>query len=90
MRLIGYVRVSRVGGREGDSFISPAVQRGRVEAYAGAQGHQVVVWEEDLDQPGSRYQRRGFQAALEAVERGEAEGIAVAALDRASPSNRRR
>jgi DNA invertase Pin-like site-specific DNA recombinase len=82
MRLIGYVRVSRVGGREGDSFISPSVQRERIEAFAASQGHEVVVWEEDLDQPGSRYERRGFQAALEAVERGEAEGIAVAALDR--------
>jgi site-specific DNA recombinase len=82
MRLIGYVRVSRVGGRAGDSFISPDVQRERIEAYAAAQEHEVVVWEEDLDEPGSRYERRGFQAALEAVERGEAEGIAVAALDR--------
>jgi site-specific DNA recombinase len=47
-----------------------------------AQGHTVVDWKEDLDQPGSRYRRPGFQAALEAVERGEAEGIIVAALDR--------
>jgi DNA invertase Pin-like site-specific DNA recombinase len=82
MRLIGYVRVSRVAGREGESFISPDVQRERIEKYAQAQDHRVAVWEEDLDQPGSRYERPGFQQALEAVERGEAEGIAVAALDR--------
>jgi site-specific DNA recombinase len=82
MRLIGYVRVSRVAGREGETFISPTVQRERIEAMAIAQGHTVVDWKEDLDQPGSRYRRPGFQAALEAVERGEAEGIIVAALDR--------
>jgi hypothetical protein len=34
MRLDGYVRVSRVGGREGESFISPEVQRDRIAAYA--------------------------------------------------------
>jgi DNA invertase Pin-like site-specific DNA recombinase len=82
MRLVGYVRVSRVGGREGDSFISPAVQRERIEKYAQAQDHTVVGWFEDLDQPGSRYERPGFQAALVAVEHGDAEGVAVAALDR--------
>jgi site-specific DNA recombinase len=80
--LIGYVRVSRVAGREGDSFISPAIQRERIEAHAKAHGHEVVAWETDLDQPGSRYQRPGFQRALEAVERRQAEGVIVAKLDR--------
>ncbi|MDQ3858884.1 MAG: recombinase family protein [Actinomycetota bacterium] len=65
--LIGYMRVSRVAGREGDSFISPALQRERIEAHAKAHGHDVISWETDLDQPGSRYQRPGFQRALEAM-----------------------
>jgi DNA invertase Pin-like site-specific DNA recombinase len=82
MRLIGYIRVSRVAGREGESFISPTVQRERIEAMAAAQGHTVIGWQEDLDQPGSRYERPGFQAALEAVEAGEADGVCVARLDR--------
>jgi DNA invertase Pin-like site-specific DNA recombinase len=82
VRLVGYVRVSRVAGREGDSFISPAVQRERIERFAAAHDHKVVEWFEDLDQPGSRYQRPGFQSALAAVEDGRADGIAVAALDR--------
>lgn len=82
MRLVGYVRVSRVAGREGESFISPGVQRERLARYAEAGGHSIVSWQEDLDQPGSRYERPGFQAALEAVERGEADGIIVASLDR--------
>jgi DNA invertase Pin-like site-specific DNA recombinase len=82
MRLIGYIRVSRVAGREGESFISPAVQRERIEAMAAAQGHAIVDWQEDLDQPGSKWERPGFQAALKAVEAGEAEGVCVARLDR--------
>src|SRR5690348_14869173 len=82
MRLIGYIRVSRVAGREGASFISTEVQRERIEGMAAAHGHTVSDWEQDLDQPGSKYDRPGFQAALEAVERGEADGIIVARLDR--------
>lgn len=81
-RLIGYVRVSRVAGRDGDSFISPTVQRERIEAAAKATGHTLVDVLTDLDQPGSKYQRPGFQQALERVEAGEADGIVVAALDR--------
>jgi len=43
MRLIGYVRVSRVAGREGDGFISPTVQRERIEAFAGLELQQHGV-----------------------------------------------
>lgn len=82
MRLIGYVRVSRVAGRDGERFISPDVQRDRIGSYAAAQGHAVTDILEDLDQPGSRYERPGFQEALRRVETGEADGIIVAAIDR--------
>jgi DNA invertase Pin-like site-specific DNA recombinase len=82
VRLIGYIRVSRVAGREGPAFISTEVQRERIEAQAKARGHTVINWEQDLDEPGSRYERPGFQAALEAVEAGAADGIIVAKLDR--------
>jgi site-specific DNA recombinase len=82
MRLIGYIRVSRVAGREGESFISPDVQRERITAMAKAHGHTVVDWEQDLDQSGGKYDRPGLQAALAAVEAGAADGIAVARLDR--------
>jgi site-specific DNA recombinase len=82
MRLIGYVRVSSVGGRAGDSFISPSVQRERIEQLATAHGHTIVGWQEDLDQPGSRLDRPGFEQAFRQVEHGEADGFAVAKLDR--------
>jgi hypothetical protein len=33
MRLIGYISVSCVGGRDGESFISPKEQRGEDRGY---------------------------------------------------------
>jgi site-specific DNA recombinase len=86
MRLVGYVRVSQVKGREGDSFISPDVQRERIAAQARAGDHAVIEWIDDLDEPGSRYARPGFQRALGMVEAKEADGIVVARLDRFSRS----
>lgn len=82
MRAVGYVRVSRVGGREGDSFISPGVQRERVEAWAKAGGHEIIAWHEDLDEPGSRLDRPHLEQALMRIEAREADAIAVAKLDR--------
>jgi site-specific DNA recombinase len=82
VRLDGYVRVSRVGGREGESFLSPDVQRERIKSFAKGGQHKVVTFHVDLDEPGSKYERPGFQAALGRVERGETDGIIVASLDR--------
>jgi site-specific DNA recombinase len=86
MRLIGYIRVSQVKGREGESFISPDVQRERIAGMAKAGGHTLVDWVDDMDEPGSKYRRPGFQRALAMVEAKEADGIAVAKLDRFSRS----
>jgi site-specific DNA recombinase len=74
--------VSRVGGRAGDSFISPAVQREQVAALATARGHEVVEWIEDLDESGGKWERPGLQRALAMIESGEVDGVAVAKLDR--------
>lgn len=82
MDLIGYIRVSRVAGRGGDSFISPSDQRDRIAAYATAKGHRVVDFISDLDESGGRIERPGFQAVLARCEAGEAEGVIVAKLDR--------
>jgi site-specific DNA recombinase len=84
MRIVGYVRVSRVAGRDGDSFQSPEEQRERIEHFArsGSVQHELVDWQTDLDESGGKYERPGFQAALEAVEQGRADGIAVARLNR--------
>ena len=34
MKLDGYIRVSRINGRSGESFISPDVQRDTIASYA--------------------------------------------------------
>src|SRR5580765_6916877 len=47
VKMDGYVRVSRTGGREGESFISPKLQREGVEAYAKARGWRIDQWHED-------------------------------------------
>ena len=80
----GYVRVSRVAGREGDSFISPDVQRERIEGWAKLRGVTIAAWHEDLDQSGGKLSRPGLDAMLARIEAGEAEGVAVAKLDRLS------
>jgi hypothetical protein len=36
LELDAYIRVSKVAGRTGDSFISPGVQRERIESWAQA------------------------------------------------------
>lgn len=82
MKLDGYIRVSRVGGRSGDAFISPGEQKERVKAWAKAQGHQIVKWHEDLDQPGSKADRPGLTAAMERIESRATGGLVVARLDR--------
>jgi site-specific DNA recombinase len=82
LKLDGYIRVSRVNGRGGENFISPRVQRDKIQTFAKLHGHKVVAWHEDLDEPGSKSSRSGFQAAIERVETGKTDGIAVAKLDR--------
>jgi site-specific DNA recombinase len=80
--LDGYVRVSRVAGREGESFIAPEVQRRKIEEWARLHEVEVVRWWEELDQSGAKRQRPMFQQALERCEQGATGGIAVARLDR--------
>src|SRR5213080_116230 len=78
----GYIRVSRRAGREGESFISPEVQRKKISAWAKLHEVEVVQWWEEIDQSGAKLQRPMFQQALERCERGETGGIVVARLDR--------
>jgi site-specific DNA recombinase len=78
----GYIRVSRVAGREGESFISPEVQRQKIAGWAELHGVEIVRWWEELDQSGKRRDRPMFQEALARCEAGETGGIVVARLDR--------
>lgn len=82
MKVDGYIRVSRIAGREGDSFISPAEQRDRISAWAKSKGARIRQFHEDLDQPGSKSNRPGLMKAMERVRSGAIEGIVVWRLDR--------
>jgi DNA invertase Pin-like site-specific DNA recombinase len=80
----GYVRVSRVGGREGDSFQSPEQQRAAITSWAASRGVEIAAWHTDLDVSGGVLTRPGLDALLARIRSGEAGGIAVARLDRLS------
>jgi DNA invertase Pin-like site-specific DNA recombinase len=82
LRLDGYVRVSRVGGRQGEGYISPTVQREAIEAYARELGGDIVAWHQDEDFSGGNVERPDFQAALERLRAGESDGLVVMRVDR--------
>ncbi|MEJ7798433.1 MAG: recombinase family protein [Solirubrobacteraceae bacterium] len=82
--MTGYIRVSRVAGREGESFISPDVQRKQIQAWAKMRGVEIVAWYEDLDQSGGKRDRPGLDAFLVDLANGDTEGVVVSRLDRLS------
>jgi site-specific DNA recombinase len=86
MVIDGYIRVSRLGGRSGDSFISVDQQRDAIEAYAKANGLMVGEWFEDLDESGATLDRPGLQKALARARERESGGFVAAKLDRISRS----
>ena len=86
MKLDAYIRVSRVKGRSGESFISLKVQRDTIESYAHLHGHEIVKWWTDLDQSGGKLDRPEFQKALARCRSGETDGIIAAKLDRLTRS----
>ena len=84
MILDGYIRVSQTRGREGDTFISPKVQREAIQRWADGRGVEIAAWHEDLDQSGGKLSRPGLDAMLERIRTGQTGGIAVSQLDRLS------
>jgi DNA invertase Pin-like site-specific DNA recombinase len=84
MKLDGYIRVSSVRGREGESFISPDVQREQIATWARLRNVKIAAWHTDLDQTGGKLSRPGLDKALARIHSGKTGGIAVARLDRFS------
>jgi DNA invertase Pin-like site-specific DNA recombinase len=83
MKLDGYIRVSKVGKREGPSFISPEVQRESIQRWADANNHEIAEWHEELDRSAGRGKKRPvFEALLKRVTAGESDGIVVWKLSR--------
>jgi site-specific DNA recombinase len=83
-RAIGIIRVSRVKGREGESFRSPEEQRERIEAECEANGLQLLATTDEMDVSGGTAfkDREGLRYAVEAVEKGEVHAIVAAYFDR--------
>jgi DNA invertase Pin-like site-specific DNA recombinase len=80
-RVDGYIRVSRIGGRAGDGYISPEVQRGQIEAFAGLLGVEIDAWHDDQDHSGGNVERPGFLEVIRRIEAGESGGVIVARID---------
>jgi site-specific DNA recombinase len=81
----GYVRVSRVNGRAGESFLSPKLQRDTIERLALGLGVTLGEVVEELDVSGKTpMEKRALGRLIEKVERGESGGIIVWKLTRFS------
>lgn len=83
----GYIRVSRVGGRSGDSYRSPSDQRAVIERLAQAHGLTLgeVVVEEDVS-GSKKVTQRELGRLVEKVETGESAGLIVWKVSRFSRS----
>jgi|NGEPerStandDraft_6_1074524.scaffolds.fasta_scaffold08659_5 site-specific DNA recombinase len=83
-RAVGIVRVSRVGGREGESFASPDEQRLRIEAECERDGLELLDVIPELDVSGGTplAKREGLRTAVERVEAREAQVVVAAYFDR--------
>lgn len=83
-RAVGVVRVSRVGARSGEQFVSPSEQRTRIEDACARDNLKLVETFEELDVSGGAAlaKRPGLRRAVELVEAGEADVVVVAFFDR--------
>jgi DNA invertase Pin-like site-specific DNA recombinase len=82
LNLDAYVRVSKVRGRSGASFISPDVQREQIERWAKAHGHMLNWHEPELDVSGGSMSRPIFEEIMERIRTRQSDGVIVAKLDR--------
>jgi DNA invertase Pin-like site-specific DNA recombinase len=82
--LDGYIRVSDVNGREGPSYISPDVQRAKIQAWADAKGIKISRFFKDEDKTGRNTDRPQFKKMMARVWAGSTGGVIVANTDRFS------
>ena len=84
MRVLGYVRVST--DEQGDSGAGLEAQRRAIAAECKRRGWQLVEVIEDAGFSAKDLKRPGIQAALQALEAGDAKALVAAKLDRLSRS----
>jgi DNA invertase Pin-like site-specific DNA recombinase len=80
----GYIRVSRIGGRSGEGYISPDEQRQQIEGYAKELGLSIApdAWADDQDYSGGNFDRPGWEGIVKRIESGELAGVIVLRVDR--------
>lgn len=83
-RLDAYIRVSRVRGREGDSYIAEDVQEDRIRRFVDTYSaqYEVVAWHVERDESGKSAKRPLFNQMLKRIEAGQTDGVIVARIDR--------
>src|SRR5262245_60817826 len=83
-RAVGVVRISRVGDRDGDRFVSPSEQRERIASACERDGLQLLDTLEEPNVSGGAplSKRPGLRHAIELVEAGQANVVIVAYFDR--------
>src|SRR5262249_7466330 len=83
-RAVGVVRVSRVGDRDGERFVSPSEQRERIASACARDGLELPESGEERDVSGGAPVDRGhgLRGAVELVEAGRADVLVVAYFDR--------
>lgn len=80
MRLVGYVRVSTAS--QVDVGQGLEIREETIREWAGKHKHRLVRWYRDEGVSGSSESREGLEEALMAIKSKDADGIAVASLDR--------
>lgn len=78
----GYIRVSRVGDRGGESYISPDIQRRAIESWASERGVALVMHEPEENVSGGTMDRPVFNEITRRIRMGQSGGIVVYKLDR--------
>ena len=84
MRVIGYVRVST--NEQADSRAGLEAQRAAIEAECRRRGWTIVEIIQDAGYSAKDLKRPGIKRALEELDRGRADALVVAKLDRLSRS----
>jgi DNA invertase Pin-like site-specific DNA recombinase len=69
-------------GRSGPGYISPDVQREAIQRWADYREITIGEWHVDEDQSGGTQNRPGLIRAMDRIEAGETDGIAVWRLNR--------
>lgn len=67
----GYIRVSRVGDRAGESSISPEIQRRAIEAWATERGLEVAIQEPEENVSGGTMDRPVFSGIMDRIRAGQ-------------------